>query len=44
MDTRESCKYIKNSLVNGFTSCEVSCECIEVVSTLFVFLHKVVKL
>ena len=33
MDTRESCKYIKNSLVNGFISCGVSCECIEVVST-----------
>ena len=33
MDTRESCKYIKNSLVNGFISCGVSCECMEVVST-----------
>ncbi len=33
MDTRESCKYIKNSLVNGFISCGVSCECIEIVST-----------
>ena len=33
MDTRESCKYIKNSLVNGFISCGVSCDCIEVVST-----------
>ena len=33
MDTRESCKYIKNSLVNGFISCGVKCECIEIVST-----------
>ena len=33
MDTRESCKYIKNSIVNGFISCGVKCECIEVVST-----------
>ena len=33
MDTRESCKYIKDSLVNGFISCGVSCESIEVVST-----------
>ncbi len=33
MDTRESCKYIENSLVNGFISCGVKCECIEVVST-----------
>ena len=33
MDTRESCKYIQNSLVNGFISCGVKCECIEVVST-----------
>ena len=33
MDTRESCEYIKNSLVNGFISYGVTCECIGVVST-----------
>ena len=33
MDTRESCEYIKNSLVNGFISSGVTCECIGVVST-----------
>ena len=33
MDTRESCKYVKDSLVTGFNSCGVVCECIEIVST-----------
>ena len=44
MDTRESCKYIKNSLVNGFISCGVSCECMSCFNSYFMFLYKVIKL